>query len=96
MSGLALMISVVAAQNAAAPTIITSPISCRGSIAGVGTPKATTCRRTTAPSPEPLRDAEAVGRQDNARAEHDEERREIDEQHRTRRGGVDAGPGRSG
>ena len=38
---------------------------------------------------EPLHQAEAVAGQEPARAEHHEERREIDEQHRAGRGGVE-------
>jgi hypothetical protein len=41
LSALALMIKVDAAQANAAPIISTSPSVCRGSSAGVGTPKAT-------------------------------------------------------
>ena len=88
MSELALMISVVAAQNSAAPTIIRSPMAWRGSSAGVGRPKATTMPAKDKRETEPLRRAETVGGQEDARAEHDEERREIDEQHRAHRRGV--------
>ena len=42
LSALALMTSVVAAQAAAAPTIMRSPSIWRGSAAGVGRPKAMT------------------------------------------------------
>ena len=83
------MISVVAAQNSAAPTIITSPMSCRGSSAGVGTPKAISMPANDSAKSQPLRHGETIGGQDNARAEHHKEWREIDEQHRARRGGVE-------
>ena len=83
------MISVVAAQNSAAPTIITSPISWRGSIAGVGNAERDQHAGERQAKAQPLRSAKAIRRQNNARAKHHKERREIDEQHRTRRGRVE-------
>ena len=76
------------AQNAAAPTIMMSPSAWRGSSAGVGKPNATIMPAKDRPKPDPLRQAEAIDRKEDARAGHDEERREIDEQHGAGRGRV--------
>ena len=89
LSGLALMSSVVPAQNAAAPTIMMSPSAWRGSSAGVGKPNATSMPANDKRKADPLRRLKrSTGRKMRAPS-HDEERREIDEQHRAGRRGVE-------
>ncbi len=83
------MTSVVAAQAAAAATIMRSPRSWCGSAAGVGAPKAMTMPANDSSEPDPLHRAEAVAGKQPVRADHHQERREIDEQHRARRRGVE-------
>ena len=79
------MVSVVAAQNSAAPTIIMSPVSCRGSVARRGNAKSDHHAGERQTKAQPLRNAKSIRWQNDARAKHHKKRREIYEQRGTRR-----------
>ena len=89
MSGLALIVKVVAAQNRAAPTIITSPMSCPGSVVGAGTPNAITMPMKDRLRPSHWGGLKPICRQDNPRAKHHKKRRKIYEQGGARSSGVE-------